>query len=75
MSKAGAVTLQTQVQKVIDELVESGTERGLQVAVYKRGEQVVGPVARLWPAITKNRLTQDFNAATEVARLVTTFEE
>ena len=37
--------LQQQVQEAIDELVESGTERGLQVAVYRRGEQVVDAVA------------------------------
>ena len=37
--------LQQQVQEAIDGLVESGTERGLQVAVYRRGEQVVDAVA------------------------------
>ena len=37
--------IQQQVQGAIDELVESGTERGLQVAVYRRGEQVVDAVA------------------------------
>ena len=37
--------LQQQVQSAIDELVESGTERGLQVAVYRDGEQVVDAVA------------------------------
>jgi CubicO group peptidase (beta-lactamase class C family) len=37
--------LQRQVQSVIDELVESGTERGLQVAVYRDGDQVVDAVA------------------------------
>jgi CubicO group peptidase (beta-lactamase class C family) len=37
--------LQQQVQKVIDELVASGTERGVQVAVYRDGEQVVDAVA------------------------------
>jgi CubicO group peptidase (beta-lactamase class C family) len=37
--------LQQQVQKTIDELVESGTERGVQVAVYRDGEQVVDAVA------------------------------
>jgi CubicO group peptidase (beta-lactamase class C family) len=37
--------LQRQVQSAIDELVESGTERGLQVAVYRDGEQVVDAVA------------------------------
>lgn len=37
--------LQQQVQRAIDDLVESGTERGLQVAVYQHGEQVVDAVA------------------------------
>ena len=37
--------LQQQVQEAIDGLVASGTERGLQVAVYRHGEQVVDAVA------------------------------
>jgi CubicO group peptidase (beta-lactamase class C family) len=37
--------LQQQVQKAIDELVDSGAERGVQVAVYQAGEQVVDAVA------------------------------
>ena len=37
--------LQQQVQGAIDELVESGAERGLQVAVYRDGKQVVDAVA------------------------------
>jgi CubicO group peptidase (beta-lactamase class C family) len=37
--------IQNQVQQAIDRLVESGAERGLQVAVYHRGEQVVDAVA------------------------------
>jgi CubicO group peptidase (beta-lactamase class C family) len=37
--------LQQQVQETIDELVESGAERGLQVAVYRAGEQLVDAVA------------------------------
>src|SRR5512133_1494608 len=39
--------LQGQVQQAIDRLVESGTERGVQVAVYRDGEQVVDAVAGL----------------------------
>ena len=35
--------LQEQVQRAIDELVESGAERGIQVAVYRGGERIVGP--------------------------------
>src|SRR5437870_5285221 len=37
--------VQTQVQKRIDELVDSGAERGLQVAAYKGGDLVVDAVA------------------------------
>jgi CubicO group peptidase (beta-lactamase class C family) len=37
--------LQQQVQQTIDQLVSSGTERGVQVAVYSDGEQVVDAVA------------------------------
>ena len=33
--------LQQQVQQAIDRLVASGAERGLQVAVYRHGEQVL----------------------------------
>ncbi|GAA0394843.1 esterase [Acrocarpospora corrugata] len=37
--------LQKNVQATIDELVESGVERGLQVAVYRHGELIVDAVA------------------------------
>jgi CubicO group peptidase (beta-lactamase class C family) len=37
--------IQRQVQQAIDELVEAGTERGVQVAVYRDGRQVVDAVA------------------------------
>jgi CubicO group peptidase (beta-lactamase class C family) len=37
--------VQQQVQEAIDGLVESGAERGLQVAVYRHGELVVDAVA------------------------------
>jgi CubicO group peptidase (beta-lactamase class C family) len=37
--------VQKQVQKAIDQLVDSGAERGVQVAVYQRGELVVDAVA------------------------------
>jgi CubicO group peptidase (beta-lactamase class C family) len=36
---------QEQVQQAIDKLVESGAERGVQVAVYRGGEQAVDAVA------------------------------
>src|SRR6266852_8887808 len=46
MSKTTMRTdLQEQVQRAIDGMVESGAERGLQVAVYRRGEMVVDAVA------------------------------
>jgi CubicO group peptidase (beta-lactamase class C family) len=37
--------LQQQVQDAVDRLVESGAERGVQVAVYRHGELVVDAVA------------------------------
>ena len=37
--------LQKKVQTAIDELVESGAERGMQVAVYRHGAQVADAVA------------------------------
>ena len=37
--------LQQQVQDTLDELVGAGTERGVQVAVYRDGEQLVDAVA------------------------------
>src|ERR1700716_1372792 len=37
--------VQKQVQETIDQLVDSGAERGMQVAVYRKGEQVVDAVA------------------------------
>jgi CubicO group peptidase (beta-lactamase class C family) len=38
-------SLQQQVQEALDGLVESGTERGLQVSVYRNGEPVVEATA------------------------------
>jgi CubicO group peptidase (beta-lactamase class C family) len=49
--------LQQQVQEAIDGLVESGTERGLQVAVYREGEQVVDAVAGIADAETGRPVT------------------
>ena len=45
MSETKTRSVQTQVQRAIDELVDSGAERGLQVAVYQGGEQIVDAVA------------------------------
>src|SRR5882672_6512429 len=47
MSKTKTRSLQTDLQHAIDQMVESGAERGLQVAVYHRGVQVVDAVAGL----------------------------
>jgi CubicO group peptidase (beta-lactamase class C family) len=51
--------LQKQVQELLDELVSSGAERGLQVAVYKDGEQIVDAVAGLADAATGRPVTAD----------------
>jgi CubicO group peptidase (beta-lactamase class C family) len=51
--------IQNQVQEAIDELVESGAERGLQVAVYRSGEQVVDAVAGVADAETGRLVTPD----------------
>ncbi|MFI9203867.1 serine hydrolase domain-containing protein [Streptomyces sp. NPDC053048] len=51
--------IQQQVQETIDTLVESGVERGLQVAVYRNGELVVDAVAGLADAETKRPVTSD----------------
>ncbi|MGH2353486.1 MAG: serine hydrolase domain-containing protein [Chloroflexota bacterium] len=52
-------TLQKQVQEAIDQLVESGAERGLQVAVYQHGEQVVDAVAGVADPATGRPVTSD----------------
>ncbi|HEX6710558.1 MAG TPA: serine hydrolase domain-containing protein [Rubrobacter sp.] len=51
--------LQRQLQRVIDELVESGAERGLQVAVYQNGEPVVDAVAGVADHETGRPVTPD----------------
>jgi CubicO group peptidase (beta-lactamase class C family) len=52
--------VQQQVQEAIDRLVESGAERGLQVAVYRHGEPVVDAVAGVAdPAATGRTVTSD----------------
>ena len=51
--------LQDQVQQAIDQLVESGTERGVQVAVFRRGEQVVDAVAGDADPATGRAVTSD----------------
>ena len=51
--------LQQQVQEAIDDLVESGVERGLQVAVYRHGEQIVDAVAGVADPETGRSVTSD----------------
>src|SRR3712207_1229554 len=51
--------VQQRVQEAIDRLVESGAERGLQVAVYRHGEQIVDAVAGVADAATGRPVTPD----------------
>jgi CubicO group peptidase (beta-lactamase class C family) len=51
--------LQAQIQEAIDELVGSGAERGLQVAVYRHGEPVVDAVAGVADPATGRPVTSD----------------
>jgi CubicO group peptidase (beta-lactamase class C family) len=51
--------LQQQIQETIDGLVESGAERGLQVAVYQNGEAVVDAVAGVADPATGRTVTPD----------------
>ena len=51
--------LQLRIQRVIDGLVESGAERGLQVAVYRHGELLVDAVAGIADAATGRAVTSD----------------
>jgi CubicO group peptidase (beta-lactamase class C family) len=51
--------LQQQVQEAVDRLVESGVERGMQVAVYRQGEPVVDAVAGVADPATGRPVTSD----------------
>ncbi|OLT10755.1 serine hydrolase [Pseudonocardia sp. CNS-139] len=51
--------LQKQVQVLLDELVDSGAETGLQAAVYRRGELVVDAVAGVADVETGRPVTPD----------------
>lgn len=59
MSKTQTIDIQDRVQKVVDEMVESGHERGLQVAVYHRGLQVVDAVAGVADPATGRKVAPD----------------
>ena len=62
--------MQQRVQEAIDRLVESGAERGLQVAVYRHGDQVVDAVAGVADPATGRPVTPDtpFYQSTRSAR-------
>ncbi len=51
--------VQQRVQEAIDRLVESGAERGLQVAVYRHGEPVVDAVAGVADSATGRPVRPD----------------
>src|SRR6266545_5085040 len=51
--------VQQQAQKAIDQLVGSGTERGVQIAVYRRGEQGIDAVAGVADPATGRPVTSD----------------
>ena len=51
--------IQQQVQKAIDQLVDSGAERGLQVAVYHNDTLVVDAVAGIADPATGRLVTSD----------------
>src|SRR2546421_4631429 len=59
MSKTTTRSLQTDIQRAIDDMVESGAERGLQVAVYRGGEQIVDAVAGVADPATGRLFTTD----------------
>jgi len=51
--------VQKQVQSTIDQMVDSDSERGMQVAVYKRGELIVDAVAGIADPATGRPVTSD----------------
>jgi len=50
---------QQQVQEAIEWLIETGVERGMQVTVYRHGEQVVDAVAGVADPATGRQVTSD----------------
>ena len=52
-------SVQKQVQEAIDQLVASGAERGMQVAVYRNGELVVDAVAGVADPATGRAVTNN----------------
>jgi CubicO group peptidase (beta-lactamase class C family) len=51
--------VQQRVQEAIDELVQSGTERGVQVAVYQHGEPIVNAIAGVADPATGRPVTRE----------------
>jgi CubicO group peptidase (beta-lactamase class C family) len=49
--------MQQQVQAAIDGMVESGAERGIQVAVYRGGGQLVDAVAGIADPASRRLVT------------------
>ena len=52
-------SIHQRVQEAVDELVEGGTERGLQVAVYRYGEPIIDAVAGVADPSTGRPVTSD----------------
>src|SRR5438874_165316 len=59
MSKTTIRNLQMQVERAIHDMVESGAERGLQVAVYLNGEQIVDAMAGVADPATGRLFTSE----------------
>lgn len=66
------MTLQHRIQDVLDELVSTGAETGLQVAVHHRGHRVVDAVAGVTDGrpVTSETLFFSFSTAKGVAALI-----
>ena len=56
------------VQDAIDKLVESGEERGIQIAVYHHGEPVVEAIAGVADPATGRLVRNDQRAEGQISR-------
>src|SRR3989442_11146274 len=56
--------VQQVVQEAIDQLVESGAERGMQVAVYRDGKQIADAVAGVADPATGRQVGSDTPSTT-----------
>jgi CubicO group peptidase (beta-lactamase class C family) len=59
MKEESMSEIQDQVQETIDEMVQSGSERGLQVAVYQDGRLIVDAIAGVADPATGRPVTAD----------------